>query len=312
MILQGDARAIPMADRSVQCCVTSPPYWMLRDYGCPEQLGQESTPQEYVAAMVAVFGEVWRVLRDDGTLWLNLGDSYSGNAKTQNKETDGAKRTIKGNSPGRTANLNRPSKLGCGLPPKQLVGIPWRVAFALQDAGWYLRSEIIWSKPNAMPGSQSDRPTSSHETIFLFSKQPRYYYDGEAVKEPATTTDIRRFVDVSPDKQRGHGRRHAGFNGRYAERLQKEGVPQKRALRDVWSVATSTYKGAHFATFPPALVRPCVLAGCPEGGVVLDPFAGSGTTIAVAQDLGRRGVGVEMNMDYALMAKQRTAQMVLC
>lgn len=312
MIIHGNAKDLPLADKSVHCVVTSPPYWALRDYGYAGQLGQEETPGDYVANLVAVFREVWRVLRDDGTLWLNLGDSYSGAAKYRTEENSTRKSTLEFRPTGQIDNLSQASKRGSGLPDKQLVGIPWRVAFALQADGWFLRSDIIWHKPNAMPSSVKDRPASAHETIFLLSKRPQYYYDHEAVQEDAVSTSPHHFVDAHDSKQRGHGRRHAGFNGRYAERLAREGVPKKRNLRDVWRVATANYKEAHFATFPPKLIQPCVLAGCPEGGIVLDPFVGSGTTVLVAQELGRRGIGVELGGGYLPMARRRTAQGVLC
>ena len=256
---------------SVQCVVTSPPYWGLRDYGVAGQMGLEATPDEYVAKMVAVFREVRRVLRDDGTLWLNLGDSFNG---------------------------------------KQLVGMPWRLAFALQADGWYLRSDIIWAKPNPMPESVTDRPTKSHEYVFLLSKSARYYYDQEAISEP---TDGRSWHDVTgpprvgvpgQTKQDGHGRRHAGFNGRYFSGP----PPSTRNARSVWAIATQPFPGAHFATFPEALARRCVLAGCPEGGVVLDPFAGSGTVGVVCKATGRDFLGIELSPKYVAMAERRIAK----
>lgn len=312
MILHGDARHIPLADRSVQCVVTSPPYWLLRDYKVPGQMGQEPTPAEFVAGLVAVFREVWRVLRDDGTLWLNIGDSYSGAQKYRTAENSTAKSTLAFRPTGQIDNLEQPSKRGSGLADKQLVGIPWRVAFALQDDGWFLRSDIIWHKSNAMPSSVSDRPSCAHEYIFLFTKRAKYYYNHEAVKEPAVSTSPHHFVDKAESKQRGHSRRHAGFNGRYSEKIAKEGVPTSRNLRDVWTMATGNFSEAHYAVFPDELPRKCILAGCPEGGIVLDPFVGSGTTVKVAQDLGRKGIGLELGAQYIPMARRRTSQLVLC
>lgn len=210
--------------------------------------------------MADVFGETWRVLRSDGTLWLNLGDGYRAD--------------------------------------KQLRGVPWRVALALQSYGWHLRQDIIWSKPNPMPESVTDRCTKAHEYMFLLSKSPKYYFDSESIKESAVSTSLKHFTDGGKDKQRGHGRRHAGFNGRYAERLAKEGIPKTRNKRDVWTVATQPFSGEHFATFPRELIRPCIRAGCPVGGVVLDPFMGSGTTAVVALEEGRDYLGIELNCDY--------------
>ena len=232
-LLLGDAATVlrELPERSAQCVVTSPPYWGLRDYGIGEQLGLEATPDEYVAKMVTVFREVRRVLRDAGTLWLNLGDSY-GDAK-------------------------------------QLQGIPWRVAFALQADGWYLRRDRIWHKPNPMPDSVTDRCTKAHEYIFLLSKSPRYYYNAEAIAEPA----------------------------------QCAGDPRNK--RSVWTVTTKPFSGAHFATFPPDLIEPCIKAGCPKDGTVLDPFGGAGTTGMVAARLGRNAVLLELNAGYAEMAHAR-------
>lgn len=312
MIIQGTADHIPLADRCVQCVVTSPPYWCLRDYGVSGQIGQEPLVSDYVARLVAVFREVRRVLRDDGTFWLNLGDSYASSGKYRTEAQATAKSTLLGGKKTQTQSCIQPTKRGSGLADKQLVGVPWRVAFALQEDGWILRSDVIWEKPNAMPSSVADRPASSHEHIFLLTKCPKYYYHRKAVQVPAVSTSLHHFVDGRPDKQRGHGRRHAGFNDRYAARLAEEGVPTHRNLRDVWRVPTACFSEAHFATFPPDLIKPCILAGCPEGGIVLDPFLGSGTTLMVAQNLGRRGVGIELRSEYIHMARLRTAQRTLC
>lgn len=193
---------------------------------------------------------------------------------------------------------------GSGLKSKDLVGIPWLVAFALRTDGWYLRSDIIWAKPNPMPESVTDRPTRSHGYLFLLSKSPTYHFDAASIMEPCVSTDARKFLDTSPDKQRGHSR-HAGFNGRYADTVLQNGAPKLRNKRDVWTVATRGYAGAHFAVFPPALIEPCIRAGCPVDGYVLDPFCGSGTTLKVASDLGRNSIGIELNADYVKLAEDR-------
>ena len=372
-IIQGDALTIlndRFGDDSVQCCITSPPYWGLRDYktgtweggaeDCnhtprpqvsgsktdsnsgalrdkpsneckcgairiDQQLGLETTPEDYVAKMVEVFREVRRVLKPDGTLWLNLGDSYNGYMANQRATSISA-----------TNQESRPEfESGCGrrtadLKAKDLIGVPWRVAFALQADGWYLRCDIIWSKPNPMPESVTDRPTKAHEYLFLLSKSARYYYDAEAIQEQGVCeklpgpnmTDTREtygpqnggnsgLLDLRrrliADKQSGHGRRHAGFNERWDE-TEAAGRVNMRNKRSVWTIATQPYPEAHFATFPEKLVEPCVLAGCPAGGLVLDPFAGSGTVLAVAQHLGREAVGIELNADYIALANVRMAQ----
>ncbi len=308
-IIEGDAlqtlRTLP--DESVHCCITSPPYWGLRDYGVEGQLGLEPTPEAYVCRLAGIFAEIRRVLRADGTAWLNLGDSYARDArKGQHKPGDAGKQGYvydRGNGrASATLDLKAP---GPGLKPKDLVGIPWRVAFALQADGWYLRSDIIWSKPNPMPESVIDRPTKAHEYLFLLSKSERYFYDAPAIAEPATETSLKKFTDNGTDKQRGHGRRHAGFNGRYARRLELEGVPSTRNRRSVWTIATEPFPQAHFATFPKALAELCVLVGSPPKGVVLDPFAGSGTTGVVALRHGRSFIGIELNPEYAVMARNR-------
>ncbi|MBN9267542.1 MAG: site-specific DNA-methyltransferase [Hyphomicrobium sp.] len=304
-ILIGDCRErlSELSDQSVHCCVTSPPYFGLRDYGHDEQIGLEPAPEEFVAALVEVFREVRRVLRDDGTVWLNLGDSYASQGGAARGGYDGGILASRPNKAGKACRA-RVANVG-GLKPKDLIGIPWRVAFALQADGWYLRQDIIWHKPNPMPESVRDRCTKAHEYIFMLSKCPRYFYDAEAIKEPAATSDKRKWTDGGLDKQRGHGRRHAGFNGRYAERIEREGAPETRNKRSVWTVATKPFKGAHFATFPPDLIEPCILAGCPQGGTVLDPFGGTGTTGLVAQANGRNAILCELNPEYAALARER-------
>jgi len=282
----GDCRELlaQVDEGSVQTCVTSPPYFGLRDYGVDGQLGLEATPDEFVEAMVAVFREVRRVLRDDGTLWLNLGDSYSGGANSGT--TNGPPVRIK----------NLPIKRGEGIKPKDLIGIPWMVAFALRADGWYLRSDIVWHKPNPMPESVTDRPTRAHEFLFLLSKSSRYFYDAEAIREDgAGRLDLGRMKQ--PDARLGEG-------GVWA----KDGTLRDEAgrnKRDVWTVATQPFSGAHFATFSPKLIEPCILAGAPEGGVVLDPFAGAGTTGLVALRHNRSFVGCELNPEYAELARDR-------
>lgn len=311
-ILEGDCRSTlaTLPAETIHCCVTSPPYFGLRDYGKDGQIGLEQTPDQYVAEMVKVFREVHRVLREDGTLWLNLGDSYSraqesNVPQTKNPRVDFPIHTKAGSSDGFVGRGDRPGSRTSSLPPKNLIGIPWRVAFALQEDGWYLRQDIIWAKSNPMPESVQDRCTRSHEYIFQLSKSPKYYYDSEAIKEDAVSTDRKKWTDGGSDKQRGHGRRHAGFNGRYAEQVMQEGAPSKRNKRDVWTVGVHPYKGAHFATFPPKLIEPCILAGCPQGGTVLDPFGGSGTTGMVANQHGRNAVLCELNPAYIELARER-------
>jgi DNA modification methylase len=294
MIHTGDCLEVMrgMADASVHCCVTSPPYWGLRDYGHDGQLGLEKTPDEYVAKMVEVFREVWRVLRDDGTLWLNLGDSYYS-------------RTRGGGGPSKKQISNAGSRFNAGslaLKPKDLVGIPWRVALALQADGWYLRQDIIWHKPNPMPESVTDRCTKAHEYIFLLSKSRRYYFDAKAIAEPSVTQvqERKRVNGVSAEAQ---GKR-VGQGNITANR----GARHTRNKRSVWTVTPKPFKGAHFAVFPPDLIEPCILAGCPESGTVLDPFTGSGTTGAVAVKHGRRFVGCELNPEYVAIAERRIAE----
>lgn len=275
---------------SARTCVTSPPYWGLRDYGSDGQLGLEPTPDEYVANMAAVFSEVRRVMADDGTLWLNLGDSYNSSPSNQN----GANMYTGGDPYSGQGRRNRDVP---GLKPKDLCGIPWRVAFALQADGWYLRQDIIWHKPNPMPESVTDRCTKAHEYIFLLSKSARYYYDAVAVAEKAATEPHAPGNKKLDDSRNDHDQMEKvwGANG-------------TRNRRSVWTVATKPYPEAHFATYPPALIEPCILAGSEPGDTVLDPFAGSGTTGMVAMKHGRRFVGCELNPEYAAMAERRIAK----
>lgn len=297
-ILVGDAAATMLArvsSRSVQTCVTSPPYWGLRDYGTDQQIGLEPTPDAYVQSLVNVFREVRRVLRDDGTAWVNLGDSYANTgaqdvSKVGGFTGDRIRRGAKG------IMDSRPRQIPDGLKPKDLVGIPWRVAFALQADGWYLRSDIIWSKPNPMPESVTDRPTKAHEYIFLLSKSARYYYNAAAIMDAATSVGPPRrdyggmdgYVDFGMSRDRAGNR--------------DDGTSNKRS---VWHVATQPYPEAHFATYPEALIEPCILAGSRPGDIVLDPFAGSGTTGVVAVRAQRDFLGIELNPMYVQLARQR-------
>lgn len=310
-----DAMRHLMDAGSVHCCVTSPPYYGLRDYGHAGQIGLEQTPDEYVTAMVEVFREVRRVLRDDGTVWLNLGDSYSRTpakggsgpgGKNESRWGYGAAQSAKvGSSDDAVRRGDRPGSRasGTGLGDKQLLGIPWRVAIALQADGWILRQDIIWNKPNPMPESVRDRCTKAHEYIFLLSKSPRYYFDTEAIKEPA-------LQPAGEPKLTGQHKADAGgftTNGRGNSSLGSNQGASLRNRRSVWTVAPKPFKGAHFAPFPPDLIEPCILAGCPEGGVVLDPFGGSGTTALVANRHGRNAVLCELNAEYIEIAHARIA-----
>ena len=322
-LLQGDCLELlkAMPEESVHCCVTSPPYWGLRDYKVDGQLGLEKTPEEYVAAMVNVFREVRRVLRKDGTCWLNLGDSYCGSMKgygANGYAYGGEKQRTNAGSMGLP-----PTKDIAGLKPKDLVGIPWRVAFALQADGWYLRQDIIWSKPNPMPESVRDRCTKAHEYIFMLSKEKTYYYDWQSVEEPVASSSLARLAQPNLPNQKGSDRvpgktngpmkavlrkqdqtgknTYTGFNARYDDSL----IRETRNRRSVWTVTTKPFKGAHFATFPPDLIEPCVLAGCPLGGTVLDPFGGAGTTGLVANRVGRAAILCEINAEYVKMAAAR-------
>ncbi len=284
-----------------QMCVTSPPYFGLRDYGHAGQIGLEQTPAEYVAAMVEVFSLVWELLDDDGVLWLNLGDSYNAAGRTGHGTRQGFKQGTSRASAEKADNC-RPSV--DSLKPKDLIGIPWRVAFALQEAGWYLRQDIIWHKPNPMPESVTDRCTKAHEYLFLLSKSERYYFDSAAIAAPASQP-------IGKPKLTGQHKASAGgftTNGTGNSSLGSNQGAETRNKRSVWTVPTSPYSGAHFATFPPALIEPCILAGSRPGDVVLDPFMGSGTTAQVAQALGRRWIGCELNPGYGELQKERTVQ----
>lgn len=365
LIIRGNALRIPLADQSVHCVVTSPPYWSLRDYQTPGQLGLERSPAEYIARMVEVFREAWRILRDDGTLWVNMGDSFAGGKQGRSDKQDGGG-LYNGKQIKSFGILPKQNAVPVGLKPKDLCAIPWRLALALQDDGWWLRRDIIWSKPSPMPESVTDRPTSAHEYVFLLTKSERYFYDGEASKEKALNTG---------GNGGGKAQRKIGDSRRDPETRTdcpaKEWIGSSRNLRSVWTIASEPFKGSHFATYPRELVSRCVKAGtsergccpmcgkpwervtesiastntcatwngaihqinkglnrpgewydaysktlgfrqactCPESPpvpcTVFDPFVGSGTTVVVAEALGRHGIGLELSPKYCAMAMRR-------
>lgn len=279
-----------------QTCVTSPPYYGLRDYGHDGQIGLEETPEDYIKAMVEVFRCVWDVLEDNGTLWLNIGDSYAGSGKGPAGNLGAS------NDERNMTHTNLSAIVPQGCKPKDMIGIPWMMAFALRADGWYLRQDIIWHKPNPMPESVQDRCTKAHEYIFLMSKSQKYYYDHEAIKDPVKQDWGTR--DRSDGKYHNEGsglQPHSGLEKSY----------EMANKRSVWTVATKPYAGAHFAVFPSDLIEPCILAGAPVGGIVLDPFMGSGTTAQVAQHLGRKYLGCELNTDYKPLQDKRLAQQSL-
>ena len=294
-IIVGDVRETlaEVEPRSIQTCITSPPYFGLRDYGHEGQIGLEQTREQYVAELVAVFRLVREALSDDGTLWLNLGDSYNGSGGSGGDYSAGGLKEGQPKFPGRDV---------AGLKPKDLIGMPWRVAFALQADGWYLRSDIIWHKPNPMPESVTDRPTKSHEYLFLLSKSARYYYDARSIAEPSLFAgDVKR--------TNGNTGMDSGYDGHRTRDGFRRGVTvgETRNKRDVWTIATKPFAGSHFAVMPEALVEPCILAGSKPGDTVLDPFAGSGTVGVVAKRFARSFIGCELNPEYAQMAEQRIA-----
>jgi DNA modification methylase len=333
----------PLPDNSVDCCVTSPPYWGLRNYGVDGQLGLEKTPEEFIEKMVAVFQEVKRVLKPEGTCWINIGDSYANGRIGRDDQQKFYNRTHGYKSKALESASRR--SLPVGLKPKDLVGIPWMLAFALRSAGWYLRQDIIWHKPNPMPESVSDRCTKAHECIFLLSKSARYFYDQKAILEPVSpNTHARLSQDLQ--NQIGSARANGGkkSNGNMkavSRKISDSGVgwgrlsnlspddirnrppriknnqsfdaamaimPDERNKRSVWTVATAPFKEAHFATFPEKLITPCILAGCPKDGIVLDPFIGAGTTGLVAMSHDRNFIGFELNPDYITIANKRLKQ----
>lgn len=306
-----------MPDGIVNTCVTSPPYFGLRDYGHPGQIGLEASPDEFVQRLVDVFREVRRVLRDDGTAWVNMGDSYAGSRQgPQGEASTLAGNGHQGGGPKRR-DVPRPMVASrrrddepiprsdvrvAGLKPKDLIGVPWRLAFALQADGWWLRQDIIWAKPNPMPESVTDRCTKAHEYIFLLSKSGRYYFDHGAIREESL--EARGHGNIKPVRALP-GERDSGENANIRDSLHKIGPRELRNRRSVWTVGTKPYAGAHFAVFPPDLIEPCILAGAPAGGVVLDPFMGSGTTAEVATRLGRQWIGCELNPDFGPLQRQR-------
>ena len=304
-VFLGDCRDVlkDYPDKCVDTCITSPPYWGLRDYKVDNQIGLEDEVDEYICQLVDVFAEVNRILKDDGTLWLNLGDSYAGSTGRSGGISD-INNIARQLSTGSHQNL-RPANVA-GLKSKDLIGVPWRAAFALQEYGWYLRSDIIWHKPNPMPESVSDRPTKSHEYIFLLSKRPQYYYDAESIKE----LTINPYVGESWAQRKlgGEPTRH-GLQGAAAVGAGNFRTGEKRNKRSVWTVTTKPYAGAHFATFPSELITPCIKAGSREKGIVLDPFMGSGTVAEFSKKLGRFYTGVELNEEYHDLIKKRTSQM---
>ena len=328
-VLVGDCRAVlrSLPSESVQCCVTSPPYWGLRDYGHADQIGQEATPELFVQTMVEVFREVRRVLKADGTCWLNLGDTYAAGGLGMGS---GKQRTNHGSCNGN--HIEKARKAPEGYKPKDLVGIPWMTALALRADGWYLRQDIIWAKPNPMPESVTDRCTKSHEYIFLLSKSERYLWNQDAIAEPVADATVQRIQQATLDTQEGSGRVPGKTNGKMkavvnesarkalrtdVESRHRSSIPGGQSLcaepkatrnkRSVWNVPTAPYKEAHFATYPPDLIKPCILAGTKPGDMVLDPFGGSGTTGQVALELGRKATLIELNPDYAKIIDQRTA-----
>lgn len=325
-IVTGDALSVlrRISDNYIDCCVTSPPYYGLRDYGVEGQLGLEESPQEYIEKMVKIFREVRRTLRPDGTLWLNIGDSYAGSYK--GRMSDGNHSRGNSKSCKYLAPVGGVFKGGAtaGCKRKDLIGIPWQLAFALREDGWYLRQDIIWNKPNAMPESVKDRCTKSHEYIFLLTKADRYYFDYEAIREPAVGFDNRPPAGsrgaATPNQRRRKGNaktfrgggaytNHGSFDNSVDTERESHGNGENetglRNRRSVWNVATQGYAKAHFATFPEKLIEPCILAGCRPGGIVLDPFLGSGTTAVVAEKNGRDFIGIDLNPDYTEMSKQR-------
>lgn len=290
-----------LPDASVHCCVTSPPYWGLRDYGVGGQIGLEMSAQTFVDNMVDVFREVRRVLRKDGTLWLNLGDSYAGGGNYRGLSSENTLTSKQRSNRGATGVSQQLGAVGkeSQAKDKELVGIPWRVALALRNDGWYLRQDIIWHKPNPMPESVTDRCTKSHEYIFLLSKSPRYHFDAAAIAEASVYADSGRASarpeDLSPNRKCTDPGGNLSFRA----------ITEKRNKRSVWTVPTAVFSEAHFATFPPDLIEPCILAGCPEGGTVLDPFGGAGTTGLVADRLQRHATLIELNTEYADLARKR-------
>ena len=304
IILHGDSEKMlkTLPADSVHCCVCSPPYYGLRDYGIAGQIGREETPERYIERLAAVFREVWRVLRPDGTLWVNISDTYFGTGSKGNHYDPK-------NPKGRTGQQVSVNHKADGCKDKDLIGIPWLLAFALRGDGWYLRNAAIWEKGTPMPESVKDRLTRSYEFVFLLVKSKKYYYDGAAIAEPTAESSIKRLKSG-----RGFSHYSIGVPGQTAQAINQpraagaipdELIPVFRNKRDVWKINTVPYGGAHFAAFPPKLAETCILAGCPPGGIVLDPFFGSGTTGLVAVQTGRRYIGIDINAEYCRLAHER-------
>lgn len=303
-IIHGDAREVlkTLPDGMVDCVVTSPPYYRLRDYGVDGQIGLEQTPEEYVDELVGVFREVRRVLRDNGTLWVNLGDSYANRSVPGGGDPTLGKRNLGGDK-------YRAIGVPPGLKPKDLIGIPWMVAFALRADGWWLRQDIVWSKSNPLPQSVKDRCTTSHEYIFLLSKSHRYHFDADAIKERGKSSIGKLKSHHNPDSPKYSYAPDERWKDQFDGRVWgEEGKANKRS---VWTVAVKPFREAHFATYPPELITPCILAGCPPGGIVLDPFCGAGTTAWTAAKLGRQYIGIELNADFIEIANKRLRQQAL-
>ncbi len=302
-IFCGDALEVlrTLLDNSVHCCITSPPYYALRDYGMDGQIGREERPAQYVARLTEVFSEVRRVLLPSGTLWLNIADTYCGTG-SKGDHLDPK------NPSGRNGQGVSLAQRVENVKAKDMIGIPWMLAFALRDRGWYLRSDIIWQKANPMPESCKDRPSRCYEHIFLMAKSRKYYFNAEAIAEPvAESTPMRMRRKFGKNKYSAGipGQTHQHLNDYRPNGYAEEDIPLLRNKRDVWQINSVPYKGAHFAAYPPKLVETCLLAGCPPDGIVLDPFLGSGTTAAVAKQMGRHYIGIELNPDYCALAEQR-------
>lgn len=288
------------SDKSINCCITSPPYYGLRDYGVSGQIGNEDTPEQYIEKLVNVFEEVRRILKDDGVLWLNLGDSWLGTGgDRKNSSNNKVFNDIQKHNPKEGRYKRNQNMKATGIKCKDLIGIPWMAAFALRESGWYLRQDIIWAKGNPMPESVKDRCTKSHEYIFLLTKSRKYYFDNESIKEPAVTQPKAR------DKNKEGYQADYPKGDRFSSGERVYGADGMRNKRDVWNVNIKPCKEAHFATFPDTLIEPCVLAGCPEGGIILDPFMGAGTTGMVAKRNNRNYVGIELNSNYIQIAESR-------
>ncbi len=319
-LLHGDALEVlhGIDDCQVRCCVTSPPYWGLRDYGVDGQLGLEGTPEDYIERLVGIFREVRRVLTDDGTLWLNLGDSYAGGGCGA-RDAERWPKQSRSRGQARVIMREHAKKLS-NTKTKDLIGIPWAAAFALRSDGWYLRSDIVWAKTNPMPESVRDRPTRAHEFLFLLSKQATYFYDSDSMKEPAIGKNAHALTggtyhppgqtEHTPRKRKNdqnQGRKDRGDHRvlGFQDRWDSKDASPTRNRRDVWTLSAQPYKGAHFAVMPEKLVEPCVLAGSAPGDVVLDPFCGSGTVGAVALRHGRNFVGIDLNPEYLALARER-------